>query len=170
MGPQTTRCRQSTSQPAAIDYDNTSGMLRAKSGGCSLAFVYVDLNRRGVLALRISPPSDEGPAYRTLLRTRRGVTSLKPFRTIVLVTSTYFSNRDGRTWRSLASSRVAAHDSTNGLHPMSFKIKEGDGFLMQQIKGRKRVGAYIDRWCTCSIQRFSKQQVSKAYIFILHPG
>lgn len=55
----------------------------------------------------------------TLFKTRRGVTSLKPFRTIALVASTYFSKSEGKTCRSLESSRVPAHDSTNGRQPIS---------------------------------------------------
>lgn len=78
----------------------------------------------------------------TLLRTRSGVTSLNPFRTTVLVASTYFSNRDGSTWRSLASSRVAAHDSTNGFHPISTRArrkKRRDTDLKDGVKNSKNL-------------------------------
>lgn len=97
--------------------------LRSRSSpltsACCLCRVDLTVFRQTRLDACISEP-----ASLTLFRTRKGVTSLNPFRTIVLVASTYFSNRDGRTWRSLASSRVAAHDSTKGFHPMSSRRRQ----------------------------------------------
>lgn len=102
------------------------------------AWPHVVMGQSRHIRAQADRPTD---VLRTLLRTRRGVTSLNPFRTIVLVTSTYFSKRDGNTWRSFASSRVAAHDSTKGFHPMS----GGDEAIPGAIRRHRNIRTHNSR-------------------------